>query len=203
MPGDAISIPKRARKLSCFRRRRVVELPQQLGVCRGDANMRRKDREIRDVQTIFDMLIRCDTIRIGFHGEPYPYIVPVSFGAEMEGDRPAIYFHCARQGMKLDLLAENPHVCVEGDTFIRTEPTDHGITTRYESVIGFGVCRLLADEEEILRGLKLLTEHYGYHNYSLERCRGVKNVFVGKIALDEITGKRNLPGPPPADPENA
>ena len=165
--------------------------------------MRRKDREIRDIRAIFDILLRCDTIRIGFRGEKYPYIVPVSFGAEMEGDRPAVYFHCAREGRKLDLLAENARVCVEGDIFVRTENTDHGITTRYESVIGFGDCRLLEDEEEILHGLKLLTDHYGYFDYSVERCRGVENVFVGKILLDEITGKRNLPvSPPAADREN-
>ena len=157
--------------------------------------MRRKDREIRDIDAIFDILMRCDTIRIAFHGEKYPYIVPVSFGAEMEGGRPAVCFHCARQGMKLDLLRENPRVCVEGDIFIRTETTGHGITTRYESVIGFGDCRLLTDEAEIMHGLKLLTEHYGYHDYSVERCRGVENVFVGKIILEQITGKRNLPVP--------
>ena len=73
------------------------------------------------------------------------------------------------------------------------ETTDHGITTRYESVIGFGECRFLTDGEEIQHGLKVLTEHYGYYDYSLESCRSLQYVFVGKIVLDEITGKRNLP----------
>ena len=155
--------------------------------------LRRKDREVLDINEIFDILIRCDTVRIGIHGGKYPYVVPVSFGAEMAGGRPVVWFHCARQGMKLDLLAGDSRVCVEGDIFIRTEPTDHGITTRYESVIGFGECRFPDDEEEILRGLKLLTEHYGYADYSLERCRALKYVSVGKIVLDEVTGKRNLP----------
>ena len=83
--------------------------------------MRRKDREINNIDEIFDILNRCDTIRIGLHGEKYPYVVPVSFGAEMSGSKPVVYFHCARQGLKLDLLAKNPRVCVEGDIFIKTE----------------------------------------------------------------------------------
>ena len=60
---------------------------------------------------------------------------------------------------------------MEGDIFIRTETTDHGITTRYESVIGFGTCRIAEDEQEIKHGLKVLTEHYGYRDYSLDRRR--------------------------------
>ena len=160
--------------------------------------MRRKDREIRNINEIFEILTRCDTIRIGFHGETFPYIVPVSFGAELVDGKPVFYFHCARQGMKLDLLKANPHVCVEADIFIKTETTDHGITTRYESVIGFGKGMLVDDEEETIHGLCLLTEHYGYHDYSLERCRGLEHLFVGKIVLNKITGKRNLPGLPTA-----
>ena len=160
--------------------------------------MRRKDREILDIAEIFDILNRRDTVRIGMRGEKHPYVVPVSFGAEMAGGKPVIYFHCARQGLKLDLIRNDPHVCVEGDIFIKTETTDHGITTRYESVIGFGDCRIVSDRDEIFHGLRLLTEHYGYYGYSFERCRGLEHLFVGKITVDEITGKRNLPVPPTA-----
>ena len=155
--------------------------------------MRRKDREVTDQKEIFDILNRCDTVRIAMQGEEYPYVVPVSFGAEMQDGKPVVYFHCARQGLKVDLLKEHPAVCVEGDIFLKIETTDHGITTRYESVIGFGKCRFLTDSEEILHGLKVLTEHYGYYDYSLESCRSLQYIFVGKIVLDEITGKRNLP----------
>ena len=82
---------------------------------------------------------------------------------------------------------------MEGDIFIRTETTDHGITTRYESEIGFGTCRIVEDAQEIKYGLKVLTEHYGYRDYSLDRCRALEYLYVIRIVLDEITGKRNLP----------
>lgn len=154
--------------------------------------MRRKDREVQNICEIFDILKRCDTIRIGIHGDTHPYVVPVSFGAEMADGKPVVYFHCARQGMKLDLLSNNAFVCVEGDIFIGVETTEKGITTRYESVIGFGECRFVTDREEIVHGLQLLTEHYGYREYPLDRCRGLENLLVGKIVLSEITGKRNL-----------
>lgn len=155
--------------------------------------MRRKEREIKSVDEIIDVLRRCDTVRIGIQGDEYPYVVPVSFGMETKDGKAVIYFHCAKQGMKIDMLRKNPKVCVEGDIFIKVEKTEHGITTRYESVIGFGECEFVSDEEEIIHGLKLLTERYGYEDYPLERCRGLQHLYVGKIIINELYGKRNLP----------
>ncbi len=155
--------------------------------------MRRKDREVTDPGEVFDILRRCDTLRIAMRGEEYPYVVPVSFGAECVDGRTVVYFHCAREGRKLDLLRADPRVAVEGDIFIRTETTDHGITTRYESVIGFGECVFPEDEEEIRHGLRLICEHYGYAGYSLDHCRALRFLYVGKIVLRELTGKRNPP----------
>lgn len=155
--------------------------------------MRRKDREITDINEAFDVLSRCNTVRIGLSGQDYPYVVPVSFGTEMHDGRPIVFFHCARHGMKVDLLQENPRVCVEGDIFLGTEATQGGITTRYESVIGFGTCQIATEEDEIIHGLQLLIDHYGYDSYPLEHCQGMRHLLVGKIVLDELTGKRNLP----------
>ena len=55
------------------------------------------------------------------------------------------------------------------------------------------VAPFVEDPEEIIHALKLLTERYGYFNYPLDRCRGLEHLYAGKIVLDEITGKRNLP----------
>ena len=120
--------------------------------------------------------------------------MPVSFGVEIVDNKAIIYFHCAKEGLKVDLLKVTPFVCVEGDIFIKVEKTEHGITARYESVIGFGECQFIMDIAEIKHGLKVLLEHYGYADYPLDRCGGMNHLLVGKIVLDEITGKRNLPG---------
>ena len=77
--------------------------------------MRRKDREVQDRAELFDILKRCDTVRIAMHGEQYPYVVPVSFGMEVIDNKAIIYFHGATEGFKIDLLQANPFVCVEGD----------------------------------------------------------------------------------------
>ena len=82
--------------------------------------MRRKDREVQSLDEIFDILNRCDTVRVAFRGEEYPYVVPVSFGTELADGKVTVYFHCAREGLKLELLKKDPHICLEGDIFIRS-----------------------------------------------------------------------------------
>lgn len=74
--------------------------------------MRRAEREITDKQEIFDVLRRCDTLRIAMQDEAAPYIVPVSFGLEIVDGQAVVYFHCAQAGRKLDLMrAHPPRMC--------------------------------------------------------------------------------------------
>lgn len=74
--------------------------------------MRRKDREIKDIDEIVRVLERCQTIRIGISSEPVPYVVPVSFGIDPSQKMPTVYFHCARQGHKYRIAGrEKRRVC--------------------------------------------------------------------------------------------
>lgn len=54
--------------------------------------MRRKDRDVENRDEIYDILKRCDTIKIAMHGDVYPYLVPVSFGAEIVKNKIVIFF---------------------------------------------------------------------------------------------------------------
>ena len=97
----------------------------------------------------------------------------------------------AWQRLAIDMMPEieSPSISV----FTRwdgasTEDVEQQITRVIESALGS-----VTDLDEIKHGLKLLTEHYGFTNYPLERCRGLEMLHVGKITINEITGKRNLP----------
>lgn len=156
--------------------------------------MRRNDREITDKVEIINVLNDCDTLRIAMKGEEYPYVVPVSFGTEVVDDRLIIYFHCAKEGMKLGLIQANGNVCFEGDIFLGYEQTAHGITTRYRSVMGFGKCLIVENTDEIMTGLRCITEHCGFSDYPVEQCAGLQHLNVCRIDVVSITGKNNLPG---------
>ena len=65
--------------------------------------MRRKDREIINKEQIWRIMQRCGVCRVAFHDAEYPYIVPLNFGIG-KGEPLTLYFHCAAQGKKLDLM---------------------------------------------------------------------------------------------------
>ena len=47
--------------------------------------MRRSDREITDFQELITAMRGCDVCRLALHDEPYPYILPLNFGLEVDG----------------------------------------------------------------------------------------------------------------------
>ena len=180
-------------KKTAFASKCKITKDQRSGYMRAKGEegiMLRKEREINDFAEIVDVLKRCDTIRIAMQGEDYPYVVPVSFGMQVIDDIVTLYFHGPHRGRKFELLQKQPKVCVEGDIFLKVEPTSYGITTRYESVIGFGTVEPTTGEEKV-HGLRAITEHYGFPAYPLERCKGLAAASVYKITLTELTGKRN------------
>ena len=152
--------------------------------------MRMKEREIKDFNEIVDVLRRTDTVRLGINGELFPYVVPLSFGFEVNDGKINIYVHGAKEGFKHELIEKNNHVCIEADIFHGYVKHERGITTEYESVIGFGTAKI-ANDEETVKGLDLLLEHCGYQGYEYDKSI-LEFLRVYKIELSAITGKRNV-----------
>ena len=70
--------------------------------------MRRQDRA-QDRAFSLELIDRCTHGVIAIStGEPAPYCLPLSF-ARVGDD---LFFHCAREGRKVDLLRRFPQVCV-------------------------------------------------------------------------------------------
>jgi len=152
--------------------------------------MRRTDREVTSFAEITDILNRADTIRLGLHGEPYPYVVPLSFAFETGEGKITLYFHGAQQGLKHELLARNPHVCVEAGIFHGYAGTPGGITTQYESFIGCGKAARVYGGEAA-KGLDLLLARCGWESYAYDTA-ALEGTAVYRIALERFTGKRNF-----------
>ena len=75
--------------------------------------MRRKDREVTEMEEIQQIFDECKVCRIGIMDENGPYIVPVNYGYVREEGKVILYIHGAREGKKIDLIR---HELVEGDT---------------------------------------------------------------------------------------
>ena len=153
--------------------------------------MRRSDREIKEFSDKISLLDRCDVIHLGLNGEKYPYVVPLNFGYEVIEDQVKLYIHGAKVGLKHDLIAKDPHVCVQADVFHRYEAVDDSVTARYESLIGFGTIAEVCGEAA-LHGLHLLMNHCGYPDVDVTGCAASGMTKVYCITLDALHGKRNI-----------
>ena len=153
--------------------------------------MRRTDREITERDEVLRLLDSFDTVRLGLHDVVYPYTVPVNFARDPEQAEPVLYFHCAPEGKKAELLKKNGCVCVEADRSSGFLGVTNGVTTRYESVIGFGVCEEVTSEQEKIRALTLLLKRTGFGDTDAAACASLGFTAVYRITLSELTGKRN------------
>jgi nitroimidazol reductase NimA-like FMN-containing flavoprotein (pyridoxamine 5'-phosphate oxidase superfamily) len=124
------------------------------------------------------------------HDGSFPYVVPLSFGLEVVDGNVELYFHGAKEGLKHELIAKNPLVCVEAGIFYRYVEVPGSVTTEFESVIGFGKAALVSGSEAVW-GLDLLLSHCGFEGFVYDR--GVlDSLSVYRIVLDRVTGKRRF-----------
>lgn len=155
--------------------------------------MRRDDREVIGIEAIYDILRRCDTIRVAMNAGDYPYVIPMTFGCELKDGKIIIYFHSAGAGRKWDILMKDPKVCVEADKYYQVKKQDNGdITAIYESVIGTGKAELLTEQKDKVYALKVMLDQYKESGFPVTSCKGLPKVEVFRIVLDEVSGKHNL-----------
>lgn len=153
--------------------------------------MRRCDREITDKEEILEIIEKADVCRLAFSIDNIPYIVAMNYGYEVT-DHVTLYFHCANEGKKLDIIAKNNQVCLQVDIdrgFIRAEQAC-GWGMKYRSVVGLGRAEIIRDEKEKIKGLNILMKHYtgkNSFNYSEE---SLKETTVFKVIITELTGKK-------------
>ena len=157
--------------------------------------MRRKDREVKDRSLISGMLDMTKVMHIAIKNEPYPYVVPVNFGYEWEGDELIVYFHCAKQGLKLDLMRKDPHVAVNTAVFRSYAKAQYkGHFHDYRSVSAYGIAEEIdQDKERVLHAHELLMAH------NHRKMQPVDYVDIGLVSTwqircraEEVWGKAEI-----------
>lgn len=150
--------------------------------------MRRKDRE-RGREFAYDVIDRCQYGVMALTGEA-PYCVPLSF--VRIGDE--LYFHCALQGRKLELLRADDRVCVSFVTGTQPLFLAHELnyTTLYRSATVTGRAFEVTDpgrKTQALRALcqKLLPDDMADFEKAAARSLGVTGVWG--IHMEEAVGK--------------
>jgi uncharacterized protein len=80
-----------------------------------EKKMRRKDREITGIDEKLDIISKSKVCRIGLSENNCPYIVPLNYGFSFDDGKLSLYFHCAAEGKKTDIIKKNNNACFEID----------------------------------------------------------------------------------------
>ena len=154
--------------------------------------MRRKDREVKDLEIIKQIIAECDTIHIGLADGDYPYILPMSFGYETVEDRIFFYVHGSRAGRKIDLMKKNGVCSFVTDCAQRAvmDMNQKEATMHYRSVMGKAKVDFLQGEEA-LRALRLLMDQYDASRGKEYSLTHVPHTAVIRLSVTEYTAKQN------------
>lgn len=155
-----------------------------------DRLMRKANREITDQAELEEVLRSSGVMRLGMAAGGVPYVVPLNFGHEPG----RIYFHCAREGRKLDMIAENDLVCfeVEGGHEIIVADKPCSYNTRYRSVIGWGRARIVEDPDERMHGFKVIMRHVAGRDFEDADfpAEHAGKAHIVAIDIERMTGKK-------------
>ena len=149
--------------------------------------MRKKEKEITDPAAMESVIRRSMVCRLAMSEGTRPYVVPLCFGYQ---DR-TLYFHCAREGRKIDILRKNNLVCVEFDIDqeLVTAAEACKFDMKFRSVMAFGKAYLVESPEERRRGLEIIMQHYAGKAFSYPD-EIVGKTMVIKVEVESVTGKQ-------------
>ena len=152
--------------------------------------MRRDDRVISDSSQIEAIIRKSDVCRIALADNNVPYIVTMNFGYS-GGEHPCLYFHCASEGKKVDMIKKNNYVCFQMDT-------DHELTRgekgcdwgmKFRSVVGYGKITILTEKNQKIKALACLMAQYSTRTDFSYDEKNLDRIIILKLDIEEITGK--------------
>ena len=154
--------------------------------------MRRKDREMKNMEDVLQIVKEEGVCRVVMKDEPYPYVVPMNYGAEIQGEKVTLYFHSAMEGRKIDLLKKDGHVAIEIDRKheLVYDSEKGSCSMLYESVIGTGDVTFIEGEEKVAALRCILKQHGRGEEFFLSEPL-MNRTACFKVEIKELTGKKH------------
>ena len=153
-------------------------------------HVRRKDKEITDEAAMKSILKTTQYVTIAMARDNRPYLVSLSHGYDEENH--CVYFHCAREGKKLDYLKGNSSVW--GQAVIDGGYVHGECSHNYASVMFSGDVTFLEDRAERWHAISLMTRQLDDEAETLianRRPESLDNTVIGRIDIDHMTGKKS------------
>ena len=151
----------------------------------------RRSRQALGIDACKEVLSRGTSGVLALLGDgDWPYAVPMSYA--FDGEK--LYFHCAREGHKLDAIRREARAsfCVVD----RDEVVPEEYTTYFRSVIVFGRVRVLENEAQMRAAIELLARRYFPQDSAENRRRAIEREWAGlcmlEMDIEHMSGKEAI-----------
>lgn len=154
-------------------------------------HMRRQEKAIEDPRVFDDILKRGQFAILALCRENEPYAVTMNYG--FDASRNTLYFHCAKEGLKIDFIRQNARVCgtVVEDRGYKTGECDHA----YRSLVFWGRIAIVDNTEEKKHALDVMIHHLEedpdpVRRRTLSKEDVTEKVCILRLDIDTISGKQ-------------
>ena len=153
-------------------------------------HLRRKDKEVTDERFLKKILKTAKYVTIALSMNNEPYLVSLSHGYDEKKN--CVYFHCAREGKKLQYLRSNNTVW--GQALLDYGYSEGECTYLYASVHFSGKVTMLENIEEKREALACMIRQIDKNPETLItdlRPERLRNTVVGRIDVAYMSGKKS------------
>ncbi len=152
--------------------------------------LRRKEKAIANRNEMLWILEHTQYITVAMCADNEPYLVTLSHGYDRE--RNCIYFHCAREGKKIDVLSVNN--VVWGQALIDKGYVQGACDHLYATVHFRGRVTFVGNTEEKEHALRIMIHALDDDPSAVIKKQltpqSVARVNIGRIDIDYMTGKK-------------
>ncbi|MFX1483025.1 MAG: pyridoxamine 5'-phosphate oxidase family protein, partial [Promethearchaeota archaeon] len=153
--------------------------------------IRRREKEITDKEEMISIITSSKYITVAMSMDDEPYLATLSHGFDKE--RNCIYFHCAHEGKKVDILKANN--LVWGQALQDHGYADGSCDHLYATAQFRGRVTFIEDDDEKRHALQVMIHQLEANPRKVieEQVlnKSVKRVNIGRIDIDYMSGKKS------------
>ena len=153
--------------------------------------IRRKEKEIKNREELFSILKEAKYITIAMSHDDEPYLTTLSHGFDEENN--CIYFHCAQEGKKVDILRLNNKIW--GQALIDHGYVDGLCDHLYATIHFKGTVEFIDNIDEKRYALMVMIQQLENNPAQVAEEqiteKSLTRVGIGKITINAMSGKKS------------
>jgi uncharacterized protein len=146
-------------------------------------------RAITDPKEILEVISKCQVCHMAMvDPEGFPYVVPLNFGYH-EG---TIYLHSSQKGKKIDILKNNPRVCIEFSTdYMLRAQSEHvacSYSMKYRSLLAYGKVEFIDEYDAKVEAMNKVMKQYASRDFHYNPP-SIHEVCCYKVKVERMDGR--------------